>query len=79
MKTIDEDNETCINELLEGLPADKLLTVRQVAATIYRSPEYVRQLVQSGDLKVLGGRTKTKAQNLIYRSSLVDYLKRHTV
>lgn len=79
MKTIDEDNETCINELLEGLPADKLLTVRQVAATIYRSTEYVRQLVQSGDLKVLGGRTKTKAQNLIYRSSLVDYLKRQTV
>ena len=43
-----------------------------------RSSEYVRQLVEAGELKKLGGKTTEKENYLIYRSSLIKYLERKT-
>ena len=70
-----DDNAVYVAEVLEGLPPDALLTVRQVAATLCRSCEYVRGLAESGELKTLRGRTRKRKRILIVRSSLVEYLK----
>ena len=72
-----DDNAVYVAEVLEGLPPDALLTVRQVAATLCRSYEYVRGLVEAGELKTLRGRTPKRKSILILRSSLVEYLKTH--
>lgn len=70
-----------VQELVDAtVPTDYLLSVKQVAAVLgNRSSEYVRQLVEAGELKKLGGKTVEKENYLIYRSSLIKYLERKTV
>lgn len=72
-----EDISIYVADVLEGLPADELLSVRQVAATLCRSYEYVRGLAEAGELKTLRGLTPKRKSILILRSSLVEYLKTH--
>ena len=69
-----------VQELVDAtVPTDYLLSVKQVAAVLgNRSSEYVRQLVEAGELKKLGGKTAEKENYLIYRSSLIKYLERKT-
>ena len=69
-----------VQELVDAtVPTDFLLSVKQVAAVLgNRSSEYVRQLVETGELKKLGGKTVEKENYLIYRSSLIKYLERKT-
>ena len=69
-----------VQELVDAtVPTDFLLSVKQVAAVLgNRSSEYVRQLVETGELKKLGGKTVEKENYLIYRSSLLKYLERKT-
>lgn len=69
-----------VQELVDAtVPTDYLLSVKQVAAVLgNRSSEYVRQLVEAGELKKLGGKTVEKENYLIYRSSLIKYLERKT-
>ena len=69
-----------VQELVDAtVPTDFLLSVKQVAAVLgNRSSEYVRQLVEAGELKKLGGKTVEKENYLIYRSSLIKYLERKT-
>ena len=69
--------------LVNALPTDNLLSVKQVAASIGRSDQYVRGLCdigeENGGLKVLGGRPdKSKQYILIYRTSVVRYIERNT-
>ena len=77
-KTIVTDPD--VQSLVDAIPTETLLTVKQVAACIGgRSDDYVRQLCESGDLKVLGGRKdKSRQHILIYRSSVVRYIERNT-
>ena len=69
-----------VQELVDAtVPTDFLLSVKQVAAVLgNRSSEYVRQLVEAGELKKLGGKTVEKENYLIYRSSLIKYIERKT-
>ena len=65
------------------VPTEMLLSVKQVAAVLgNRSSEYVRGLVDAGELKQLGGKpgkaTGERENYLIYRSSLIKYLERKT-
>lgn len=75
MKTeIDPD----LKELIDTIPHDSLLSVKQVAGVVGRCPEYVRGLIEMGELKVINGQGKIRNNYLIYRSSLIRYLKKHT-
>ena len=69
-----------VQELVDAtVPTDMLLSVKQVAAVLgNRSSEYVRQLVEAGELKKLGGKTTEKENYLIYRSSLIKYISKKT-
>ena len=69
-----------VQELVDAtVPTDMLLSVKQVAAVLgNRSSEYVRQLVEAGELKKLGGKTVEKENYLIYRSSLIKYITKKT-
>ena len=69
-----------VQELVDAtVPTDYLLSVKQVAAVLgNRSSEYVRQLVEAGELKKLGGKTVEKENYLIYRSSLIKYITKKT-
>lgn len=69
-----------VQELVDAtVPTDFLLSVKQVAAVLgNRSAEYVRGLVDAGELKKLGGKTGERENYLIYRSSVVKYLERKT-
>ena len=69
-----------VQELVDAtVPTDFLLSVKQVAAVLgNRSSEYVRQLVEAGELKKLGGKTVEKENYLIYRSSLIKYISKKT-
>ena len=69
-----------VQELVDAtVPTDYLLSVKQVAAVLgNRSSEYVRQLVEAGELKKLGGKTVEKENYLIYRSSLIKYISKKT-
>ena len=64
-----------VQELVNRLPAQPLLSVGDVASAICRSPEYVRQLVESGDLKRLAGRDGKRENYLVLRISVIQYLK----
>ena len=64
-----------VQELVNRLPAKPLLSVSDVASAICRSPEYVRQLVESGDLKRLAGRDGKRENYLVLRISVIQYLK----
>ena len=67
-----------LKELIDTIPHDSLLSVKQVAGVVGRCPEYVRGLIESGELKVINGQGKIRNNCLIYRSSLIRYLKKHT-
>ena len=64
-----------VQELVNRLPAKPLLSVGDVASAICRSPEYVRQLVESGELKRLAGRDGKRENYLVLRISVIQYLK----
>lgn len=76
MKTeIDPD----LQELIDTIPPNNLLSLKQVAAAVGRSDSYVCELVESGDLRVLQGRGKKRKSVLVLRSSLIRYLKNNIV
>ena len=65
--------------LVQELPTETLLSVKQVARAIGRSDNFVREICEAGELKVLGGRPdKSKQYILIYRASVVRYIQSHT-
>lgn len=65
--------------LVQLLPTEALLSVKQVARAIGRSDNFVRDICDAGELKVLGGRPdKSKKYILIYRASVVRYIQSHT-
>ena len=68
---LDED----LMELIDSMPSGNFLSVKQVAGIVGRCPEYVRGLVESGELRVLNGQGKKRNAALIFRSSLIRYLK----
>lgn len=65
-----------VQEIVNRLPAKPLLSVSDVALAICRSSEYVRQLVEAGELKKLAGSTKDREHYLVLRISVIQYLKR---
>ena len=73
-----EELDTDLKELIDTIPHDSLLSVKQVAGVVGRCPEYVRGLIEMGELKVINGQGKIRNNYLIYRSSLIRYLKKHT-
>ena len=73
-----EELDPDLEELIDTIPHDSLLSVKQVAGVVGRCPEYVRGLIEMGELKVINGQGKIRNNYLIYRSSLIRYLKKHT-
>ena len=65
-----------VQDVVNALPASPLLTVADVAAALNRSVEYVRGLVDSGELKKLPGQGKVRENYQISRVSVIQYLKR---
>lgn len=72
-KTVDSIE---VQEIVNRLPAKPLLSVSDVALAICRSSEYVRGLVEQGELKKLAGCSKERENYLIMRISVIQYLKR---
>lgn len=73
-KTVDSIE---VQEIVNRLPAKPLLSVSDVALAICRSSEYVRQLVEAGEMKKLAGATTEREHYLIMRISVIQYLKRN--
>ncbi len=65
-----------VQDVVNALPASPLLTVADVAGALNRSSEYVRGLVDSGELKKLPGQGKVRENYQISRVSVIQYLKR---
>ena len=65
-----------VQDVVNALPASPLLTVADVAGALNRSVEYVRGLVDSGELKKLPGLGKVRENYQISRVSVIQYLKR---
>ena len=65
-----------VQDVVNALPASPLLTVADVAGALNRSVEYVRGLVDSGELKKLPGQGKVRENYQISRVSVIQYLKR---
>lgn len=65
-----------VQDVVNALPASPLLTVADVAGALNRSSEYVRGLVDSGELKKLPGLGKVRDTYQISRVSVIQYLKR---
>ena len=63
-------------DVVNALPASPLLSVADVAGALNRSSEYVRGLVDSGELKKLPGLGKVRDTYQISRVSVIQYLKR---
>lgn len=72
-KTVDSVE---VQDVVNRLPPQPLLSVSDVALAICRSSEYVRGLVDSGELKKLPGLGKVRENYQISRVSLIQYLKR---
>lgn len=72
-KTVDSVE---VQDVVNALPASPLLTVADVAGALNRSSEYVRGLVDSGELKKLPGLGKVRDTYQISRVSVIQYLKR---
>ena len=64
-----------VQELVNRLPAQPLLSVGDVASAIRRSPECVRLLGESGDQMRLEGRRGKRENYLVLRISVIQYLK----
>ena len=65
-----------VQDVVNALPASPLLSVADVAGALNRSSEYVRGLVDSGELKKLPGLGKVRENYQISRVSVIQYLKR---
>ena len=65
-----------VQDVVNALPASPLLTVADVAGALNRSSEYVRGLVDSGELKKLPGLGKVRDTYQIFRVSVIQYLKK---
>ena len=65
-----------VQDIVNRLPASPLLSVADVAGALNRSSEYVRGLVDSGELKKLPGLGKVRENYQISRVSVIQYLKR---
>ena len=65
-----------VQDVVNALPASPLLTVADVACALNRSSEYVRGLVDSGELKKLPGLGKVRDTYQISRVSVIQYLKK---
>lgn len=74
-----EELDPDLLELINTMPPDILLSVKQVAGIVGRCPDYVRGLIESGDLKALNGKGKIRNNCLVYRASVIRYLKTRTV
>lgn len=72
-KTVDSVE---VQDVVNALPSSPLLTVADVAGALNRSSEYVRGLVDSGELKKLPGLGKVRDTYQISRVSVIQYLKR---
>ena len=72
-KTVDSVE---VQDVVNALPASPLLSVADVAGALNRSSEYVRGLVDSGELKKLPGLGKVRDTYQISRVSVIQYLKR---
>ena len=72
-KTVDSVE---VQDVVNAMPASPLLTVSDVAGALNRSVEYVRGLVESGELKKLPGQGKERENYQISRVSVIQYLKR---
>lgn len=72
-KTVDSVE---VQDVVNALPASPLLTVADVAGALNRSSEYVRGLVDSGELKKLPGLGKVRDTYQISRVSVIQYLKK---
>lgn len=72
-KTVDSVE---VQDVVNALPSSPLLTVADVAGALNRSVEYVRGLVDSGELKKLPGQGKVRENYQISRVSVIQYLKR---
>ena len=65
-----------VQDVVNALPASPLLTVADVAGALNRSAEYVRGLVDAGELKKLPGQGKVRENYQISRVSVIQYLKK---
>ena len=65
-----------VQDVVNALPASPLLSVADVAGALNRSSEYVRGLVDSGELKKLPGLGKVRDPYQISRVSVIQYLKK---
>lgn len=65
-----------VQDVVNALPASPLLSVADVASALNRSSEYVRGLVDAGELKKLPGRGKIRDTYQISRVSVIQYLKK---
>ena len=65
-----------VQDVVNALPASPLLSVADVAGALNRSSEYVRGLVDSGELKKLPGLDKVRDTYQISRVSVIQYLKK---
>ena len=72
-KTVDSVE---VQDVVNRLPACPLLSVADVAGALNRSSEYVRGLVDAGELKKLPGQGKERENYQISRVSVIQYLKR---
>lgn len=72
-KTVDSVE---VQDVVNALPSSPLLTVADVAGALNRSVEYVRGLVDSGELKKLPGLGKVRDTYQISRVSVIQYLKK---
>lgn len=72
-KTVDSVE---VQDVVNALPSSPLLTVADVAGALNRSSEYVRGLVDAGELKKLPGLGKVRDTYQISRVSVIQYLKR---
>lgn len=72
-KTVDSVE---VQDVVNALPASPLLSVADVAGALNRSSEYVRGLVDSGELKKLPGLGKVRDTYQISRVSVIQYLKK---
>lgn len=67
---------TEVQSVSRELPSVPLLTVKEVAAGLGYSPEYVRQLVLAGHIKTTKPQGEARENYRIYRISVLDYLER---
>ena len=72
-KTVDSVE---VQDVVNALPSSPLLTVADVAGALNRSVEYVRGLVDSGELKKLPGQGTVRDTYQNSRVSVIQYLKR---